>query len=208
MMKRKSMIISVLLCLLPILWGVFLWNKLPDQIATHFDFNGAPNGYSSKISTILGMPCLLALVNAFVLFFVRIDPKATAQPPIMQKILLCIVPVITNFIMPAILFNAIGINIPISTIIVVLVGVLFILIGNYLPKCKLNYTMGIRLPWTLDDPENWNYTHRIAGFIWVIGGIAMVVNAFLQSQITTFIIIVLLVGLPTACSYLYYRKHK
>lgn len=208
MMKRKSMIISVLLCLLPILWGVFLWNKLPDQIATHFDFNGAPNGYSSKISTILGMPCLLALVNAFVLFFVRIDPKVTAQPPVMQKILLCIVPVITNFIMPAMLFNAIGINIPISTIIVVLVGVLFILIGNYLPKCKLNYTMGIRLPWTLDDPENWNYTHRIAGFIWVIGGIAMVVNAFLQSQITTFIIIVLLVGLPTACSYLYYRKHK
>ena len=56
-------------------------------------------------------------------------------------------------------------------------GLLFVVIGNYLPKARRNYTIGIRLPWTLANEENWNRTHRIGGFLWVIGGILMIIMA-------------------------------
>ena len=86
-------------------------------------------------------------------------------------------------------------------------GTLFLIIGNYLPKCKQNYTMGIRLPWTLDDEENWNHTHRLAGFIWVLCGFIMLVNIFIGIEWLIFGLLAVMVLVPTVYSYLYYKKH-
>ena len=88
-----------------------------------------------------------------------------------------------------------------------LIGVLFILIGNFLPKTKQSYTMGIKLPWTLASEENWNRTHRLAGFVWVIGGVYFVVMSFFSWTLAGFLIPVALLGLiPAAYSYILYRK--
>lgn len=57
----------------------------------------------------------------------------------------------------------------------ILMGILFILIGNYMPKTRQNYTIGIKVPWALDNEENWNRTHRLAGYLWVAGGIILVI---------------------------------
>jgi uncharacterized membrane protein len=59
----------------------------------------------------------------------------------------------------------------------ILMGILFIVIGNYMPKTRQNYTIGIKVPWALDNEENWNRTHRLAGYLWVAGGIALVILA-------------------------------
>ena len=90
----------------------------------------------------------------------------------------------------------------------VVLGVMFMIIGNYLPKCKQNYTMGIKIPWTLDNEDNWNKTHRLAGFLWVIGGAAMVVNAFIGSEWSILVISVVMVFVPMVYSYLYFKKNK
>jgi len=102
---------------------------------------------------------------------------------------------------------AMGVFIPIVLIAEALAGVVVLVCGNYLPKCKRNYTIGIKLPWTLDNEDNWNKTHRFAGFVWVIGGIVITLDAFLS--ISLFIIldvIVLLIILPVVYSYLLYQK--
>ena len=89
-------------------------------------------------------------------------------------------------------------------------GVIFLVTGNYLPKCRQNYTIGIKLPWTLDDEENWNYTHRLAGKLWMIGGVLIILLGFqtvVPPMAVSLTIIVVVTMIPAIASYLYYKKH-
>ena len=75
-----------------------------------------------------------------------------------------------------------------------------------MPKCKQNYTMGIKLPWTLADEEVWNKTHRLAGFLWTMGGIIIVATAFLNSIVLFFSVTALLVIIPTVYAFVIYKN--
>lgn len=91
------------------------------------------------------------------------------------------------------------------------IGFIFAVIGNYLPKCKQNYTIGIKVPWTLQDEENWNVTHRLGGKLWMAGGILIMLSAFLPykaANILTPAILLVLVIIPIVYSWLYSRKQK
>ncbi len=206
--SKKEMIFSVLLCLLPILLGLYLWNDLPAKVPTHFDINNNPNGYSSKAFAVFALPCIMAGLDALCLFGLKSDPKAKMQSKVLSHIMLWFIPALSCVLMPLCLFAALGKKIDIALFCQIMIGVLFIVVGNYLPKCRLNYTMGIKLPWTLHDENNWNYTHRLGGFIWVIGGIAILGNIFLGSAWIFFVIVFIMIIVPTVASYLYYRKHK
>lgn len=205
-MKRNHTILSVMLCLLPIVLGVILWDKLPEQVPVHFNTTGAPDNYAPKALAVFGLPVLIAVIDVIVLFITKKDPKAERHSKIMLYILYWCCPVISNVAMSVTLLIAIGKDIPIGMIIDCLVGLLFVMVGNYLPKCKQNYTIGIKLPWTLDDENNWNYTHRIAGFTWVIGGIGMIFNSFFQIPYIAIVVIVLAAGIPVICSFVYYQR--
>ena len=89
-----------------------------------------------------------------------------------------------------------------------LFGVLFIILGNYLPKTKHSYSMGIKLPWTLNSEENWNRTHRLSGFLWVIGGALFLMLTFFGwwNLYVLLGIILAMTLIPTVYSYLLYRK--
>ena len=82
----------------------------------------------------------------------------------------------------------------------------FIVMGNYLHKVKQNFTIGIRLPWTLASEENWNRTHRMASWIFVLGGIIMVINGFVQSYWLLFSILIVLFLIPCIYSFVLYKK--
>jgi uncharacterized membrane protein len=103
---------------------------------------------------------------------------------------------------------ALGYSVPIETIMPLLVGALFIVVGNWLPKCQQTYTMGIKLPWTFASEENWNATHRFGGKVWFFGGIATMLTAFLGNFWIMMGILAVMVILPTIYSYLYYRNHE
>ena len=87
-----------------------------------------------------------------------------------------------------------------------LLGILFTVIGNYMPKAKQSYTMGIKLPWTLNSEENWNRTHRLAGFVWSVGGLLMIVNGFVQWVWLSEIIVFAMIFIPIVYSFVLYRK--
>jgi uncharacterized membrane protein len=87
-----------------------------------------------------------------------------------------------------------------------LVGLMFIIVGNLLPKCRQSYTMGIKLPWTLANEENWNKTHRLGGKTWVIGGIITMATAFIGSFWILLGVLIVMVAVPTIYSYCLYRK--
>jgi uncharacterized membrane protein len=136
------------------------------------------------------------------------DPKR-ANPSIVLKVIgKLTIPFMTVTLVPITIFAGLGYDIPIEKIVPAFVGLLFIVIGNYLPKSKQNYTVGIKLPWTLNNETNWNKTHRLAGYLWMIGGVLMFVNSFLKIYWTHvfFSIILCMVFIPAIYSYILYKN--
>ena len=207
MMKKykKRIIISSVITLLPILAGLILWNRLPDTIATHVGNDNVANGWSSKPFVVFAMPLLLLGLHLFILFVTMNDPKRKNISEKMFGFLIWFVPVLSVFIFSITYCNALGMNVNIGMAVNIIVGIVFLVIGNYLPKCKQNYTAGIRIPWTLNSTVNWNRTHRLAGWLFMLGGILFFINAFLQWSGMFFVIIVIAL-LPEVYSFLLYKK--
>ena len=206
--SKKEIIISTSICLLPILAGLCLYDRLPETIATHFGVNGEANGWSSRGLAIFGIPAFMAGINLLVWFALHTDPKKKNMNPTLRAFAIWMVPALSVLVSAMTLGNALGYTMRIEIAVPLLVGLLFIVIGNYLPKTKQSYTMGIRLPWTLASEENWNRTHRIAGFLWVFGGAVTIVLTLLRvwSSWLLFTLITLLGFVPAVYSFLLYKK--
>ncbi|MEA4888671.1 MAG: SdpI family protein [Clostridiaceae bacterium] len=203
---NKTLIISTVLCLLPIILALILYDQLPEQIAVHFDQTGTPDNYLPKVLAVWGLPIALSLINLYTHFRLNNDPKRENASFILKLAAKWAVPLISLIVLPITYFMAIGAEIPIGAISSAVCGVFIVICGNYLPKCKRNYTVGIKLPWTLDSEEVWNKTHHFAGFVWVIGGIIFIANAFFHSAYVTVGLVILLVALPLIYSYLAYKS--
>ena len=206
--NKIKLILTSVVILIPIIIGMILWNQLPDTIATHWGVNGEPDGYSSKAFAVFALPLILFAVHWICVFATKFDPKHKEINPKMLSIVLWICPAISLVMNTMVYLIALGKEINFVSIVIIFMGLLFIIIGNYLPKCRQSYTMGIKLPWTLNDEENWNKTHRMAGVLWVIGGIVILATAIFESFIIFFSIMSVMVIAPTVYSYMYYRKNK
>lgn len=202
---KTTIILTSLITIIPMLVGVVLWEQLPDTIATHFGTDNVANGWSSKPFTVFGLSGILLVAQWICAFAILNDPKKKNISNKVFGLILWIIPVISLIIYAQIYAIALGYQVDVGLFTNLIVGILFVAIGNYLPKCKQNYTVGIRLPWTLSSEENWNRTHRFASWIWILGGVVFILNAFLQLEWILAIIIVLVV-FPAAYSFLLYRK--
>ncbi|MGG3888256.1 SdpI family protein [Metabacillus fastidiosus] len=209
-MKRKTdmtLITTTLICLLPIVLALVLYNKLPNQIAIHWNYAGTPDNFAPKAIAVWGLPILMAGIHIFSYLMIQNDPKKANVSSVLKQLGKWIIPVMSLILIPVTLFKAMGYNIPIQILVPVILGVIIIIFGNYFPKCKQNYTVGIKLSWTLNSKENWNKTHHMAGYLWVIGGICIVVGSFLNMNWLLIILIVaVLVGVPIMYSYSLYKK--
>lgn len=208
MIKRHktSIIIGCMIILLPVVIGLLLWNQLPNEIATHFDSNGQPNGWSSKAFTVLGIPAILLLIHLACVFFTAADPKKQNIHDKLFTLILWIVPVISLLVCPASYAIALGMELNIESLTSVLVGIIFILSGNYMHKVKQNYTIGIKIPWTLDSEENWNRTHRLSSWLWILCGILFLANSFLRISIILLPCILVIAFVPMVYSFILYKK--
>lgn len=175
--NKKTLIITSIITLLPILIGVLTWNKLPDVMATHFGTNNEANGFSSKAFTVFGIPLFMVAMQWLAALVTSKDPRRQNISPKMFTLVLWIVPVVSIFMAATIYPYNLGVDLDISFISMLLMGMLFVVVGNFLPKARQNYTIGIKIPWTLADETNWNKTHRLAGYLWVAGGIIMLLMA-------------------------------
>lgn len=212
MLKKnlKTIIITSIVTILPMLAGFVLWNKLPEKLPTHWNFEGVIDGWSSKPFAVICIPLIMLGFHLICTVATSVDPKNKNFNTRIFGLVLWICPILSILCSTATYAAALGYDVKVEFIIPMFMGVLFLIIGNYLPKCKQNYTIGIKIPWTLNDEENWNKTHRLAGFIWTVGSIVIIVGAFFKDAVvyTTFIPIAVMVIVPMIYSYIYHRKHK
>lgn len=203
---KKRIVLTTLICLLPIIYGLIVWNNLPELVPTHWGADGEINGYSSKAFAVFGFPAFLAFINVIVNVTILADPKKANHSDKMKAFVAWFIAILSLILVPICLMEAQGILINVSLITSLIVGIVFLVVGNYLPKCRPNYTIGIKLPWTLASDENWNRTHRFAGYVWTVGSILCILAALLGQMMLMLPVMILMAVIPCIYSFILYRK--
>ena len=208
MIKRNlpMLLITSVVILIPVLIGFLLWNQLPEQIPMHWNIQGEVDSYGSKLVSVLIMPLFLVALHWICTLLTCADPKNKDIEGKPLTLVLWICPVISLMLSTIIYITAMGHSISVEVIVPLIMGLLFVVIGNYMPKCKHNYSIGVKTPWTLNDEENWYKTHRFAGILWVAGGVLIMATSFLGIIWLFMIVLVPMAFAPMIYSYCIYRK--
>ena len=209
MKNKRTYLMAIFISFLPVIAGLLLYPKFPNRIATHWGFNGEANGYSSKIVGVIVLPLLLAVLSIFMPKLLEMDPKNKDMNDKLRNSIIWLLPIINVMCSSFTMLEALGIKTKIEVIAPLIIAITFIIIGNYLPKAKQNYTVGIKVPWTLDDEENWDKTHRLGGFLFVFGGIVLAISSFFKLKAVMLFVVIFLVGIvPIVYSYILHKKKK
>lgn len=205
---KGKLIFSSLLVLLPLAVGLLLWNRLPEQVPMHWNAAGEVDGWGSRLLAVCGMPLFLLAIHWVCLLFTFLDPKNKGQSRKALGLVFWICPAVSLISGTATLSEALGAPLRINTLMLLFIGILLIAVGNYLPKCKQNYTIGIKVMWALEDEENWAATHRFASRLWVGCGVVTLLLAFwpeIGMWVTLGLVLLTTLG-SVLYSYLFYKK--
>lgn len=196
----KLMVITSLVILMPIAAGLILWPRLPQQLPIHWDLAGQVDNYADRELVVLGFPLLLLALQWLCAAATSLDPKRMAHSEKMLKLILWLIPALSVVLHAVIYAAALGSGVRVETIAPILLGLLLAITGNYMPKCRQNYTIGLKLPWTLNSEANWNQTHRFGGRVWLAGGLLMILTGFLGSLWATILLLAVVIAAPVLYS--------
>ena len=211
MKNKKYWLITSAITLVPILLGLILWNRLPDRLPTHFGVDGAADGWSGKGFAVFGLPLMMLGFHIVIFFATRLDKQNRGHNEKVMNLVGLLFPVMSIVNSVIIYTHAMELELNLSMLLFPMLGLLFIAVGNWLPKIKQNSTLGIKIKWTLYNEENWNRTHRFAGFVWVIGGVIFCLMGFVAEKALLFLLplqIILLAVVPMVYSWNLARKQK
>ena len=205
--KNKGlMILTSLIILLPMLAGILLWDQLPEKMAIHWDANGEANGWTSRPVAVFGLPLFLLAIHFICAWGTDLDKRNRNQNEKIKQITLWIAPAVSLLGNSSTYAAAMGQEMDIVRYATLFMGLVFLMIGNYMPKCKQNYTIGIKLKWTLESEENWYATHRLAGKIWMAGGLVILICGFFSILQPLPLLFLLMVLIPVVYSWRYSKR--
>jgi uncharacterized membrane protein len=208
-MKKQTIrreLLLIILAVLPIIYLAINWSILPDQLPIHFDIDGVPNGYGSKLVFIflpIGLYFLL-LVLPF------IDPRKRNYEIFSNTYfkLRIILGLFFGIINSIIIYNELHGIVKMGLFIPISVFLIFTLFGNYMGNIRPNYFVGIKVPWTLNNDEVWTRTHRLAGKLWFWGGLTGIAALLIvkKPSVVLISILIIITIVPIVYSYLIYQK--
>ena len=193
--------------------SVWAYPRLPETVATHWNLQGMPDGYSSRFWAVAVMP--LVTLGLWGLFNVlpKVDPKRENYAKFLDSYWLIAnaVLVFTGVADALILANGLGYTVQVDRLLPLGIGLLFAFLGNYLTRVEPNWFVGVRTPWTLSSDAVWRKTHRTAGWLFVVGGLVIAAaafaprSAFLPLFVAT---IVVVAGIPVVQSYILWKREQ
>ncbi len=207
----KKEILPILVILAICVLGFYFYTQLPDRVPTHWGVNGEVNGWSSKTFAVWFFPALTLLVYGLLSLFPLIDPlkkniETFANLYYWFKVVFVL---FMGGMFGATIYAGLGHPINMQMLVMLGIAVLFLFIGLILPKIKKNYTIGIRLPWTLHSEIVWDKTHKFGGKVFIAVAVLMAILAFVKGVYAFWILIGLIVLMLAAVmiySYLEFRK--
>lgn len=210
MIKRNkgTLMITTIIMLLPMVIGLIAWNKLPERVPMHWNAAGEVDGWESKGMLVFFLPLFMVGLQWVCALAASFAPEGKGFKGKILHLVLWICPFTSILIHALVYVKILGYDLAVNVIIPLTFGLIFMVIGNLLPKCKRNHIIGIKVSWALNDDENWNKTHRFAGKLWVIGGAVMAATAVFGKFFLFFGIALLMVIVPTVYSYMYFHRSK
>ncbi len=211
MSQKTSLGLAIALIIICFIASFFFYTNFPVLVATHWNFNGEVDGYSSAAFAAFFFPIFILVIYLILSSLPLIDAKKDRHHEfgkVYSSLKLLIVFFLT-FIYGIIGFKGIGYNIPVQVVVPIGLGFLFIILGNYLRKVKQNWFMGIRNPWTMRYEEVWDKTHSLSSKIFMFGGLLFILIAFVQSVfvLPLFItVLIFLIVVPNIYSYILYTR--
>ncbi len=178
-MKTKLGWLEVVLLAAPFIALAFYWNDLPARVPTHWDLRGQINGWMSKVPGILIVPLMALGLAALLRILPWFDPKLRRTPgeeglmPAVMPIVRLATLVLLDTIFLVQMLVSLGRNVPVGRVMMTCLLLFFAILGNYLGNMRPNYFVGIRTPWTLENPETRRATHRLGGRLMFFGALVL-----------------------------------
>ena len=160
-------------------FSAIVYNRLPSEVPLHWNWQGEVDRYGSRLEGAFLMPAIAAGLWAMLVFLPRIDPRRANYAKFGGTYGFVINGVITMMMVLHVLIlgSVLGWPISIRRVVPAIVGVMLIVVGNVLPRARSNWWFGVRTPWTLSNDRVWAKTHRVAGYLLALAGIAMLLSA-------------------------------
>ena len=204
-----------LMIIAPLIYGAIIYPQLPSRIPTHFNIEGKADAWGGPSSIFIG-PGIMGAVSIFVYILMSnlktFDPKKydEANDTLYSNFAVLTVAFLSALSTIIIYSSTHADEINVGKLILPLVGLSFAGLGWYMPKFKQNYFVGFKLPWTLENETNWNETHKVAGKLWIYGGLFQAVVTFILpmkfGMIAFMLAIAIMVIIPSVFSYRLFKK--
>lgn len=203
-------IFKLLLVLTSISAAIFSYPYLPENVPMHWNIEGKVDSYEPKERAVWFMPVMITLMWILFMVLPKIDPKRekyklfVPEWEILQVVLLGFF----VYLQMLIIFTSVNPEFDFVSLMFVGMGTMFFVMGNFLPKIKQNYFLGIKVPWTLTSEDNWNKTHRFGGWCFVFAGLILIIQGIFKVffPVLVFWVIMAAAFLPIAYSYWIFRK--
>ncbi|MEO8044769.1 MAG: SdpI family protein [Spartobacteria bacterium] len=180
--------LEVVLLAAPLIALAIYWDELPARVPIHWDLRGQIDRWANKTPGILIVPLTALGLTALLRILSWFDPKLRRTPghESLMPAVLPILRIASLFLLNTVFFvqmaTSLGHNVPSGRILMTCLLVFFVIMGNYLGNLRPNYFVGIRTPWTLENPETWQATHRLGGRLIFFGALILVGAQFLLDQ--------------------------
>ena len=196
-----------------LIFTALVYDGLPERIPTHWNLSGEVDGWSGRLWGSLMAPVIAAGLWLLLPVLRRVDPRRVNYDRFDATfwLILNVIVVFMGAMHVLTLGIALGWPVDMTRAILVLMGLLFAGLGNYLPRLRSNWWMGIRTPWTLESEAVWRATHRLAGFTFVIGGLIAVAAALLPTKLAFGVSMAAVLSaalVPAVYSYVLYRRER
>lgn len=212
-MKKKHLYdgISIAVLLIIAVISPLFYFRLPSVVPTHWGLYGQPDGWGPSWFAAFFFPLIIIAIYLLLTYIPRIDPKKERYTEFSREYGMFKVTIILFLAVLYVLtsFAGMGYAVKIDVVVPLMVGILFVTLGNYFDKIKSNWFFGIRTPWTLSSESVWNKTHKLGSRLFVLGGIIIALGAFLPAilKFVSFLVVIgVLVIVPMIYSYVLYKK--
>ena len=205
----KNLIITVIVCLLPIIIGVLFYNKLPESVAIHWGINNNPNGYFSKLAFVFGLPIMMAALQIFCCISSDLSDKNPEANKKAVTIFKWIIPILTIVLYIITIMYALGSNLDIRKIAMVILGIVFIVFGNYMPKVRGSYYINMKPLWIKNKDEKLaNRVIKHIAYMLIITGILCILSILFEPIISIIIVCISIIYTLVIYSYAYIKSRE
>lgn len=209
---RKHLPYIFLLSATLIMWLIAFPN-LPEEIPMQWGADGSVNWTAPKLLGAMMNVGILVILYPILVLSPKLDPKRKGYLYTSKAywIIVYTTLALLVFMNAFVIFQSLGYDLNIEIVIPILVGVLFIIIGNYMQTVKANWFMGIRTPWTLSSETVWRKTHRLGSKLFMISGLLFFLIPFLPEEYMIYAVLIPALSsalIPTVYSYILYQNEQ